>query len=142
MPEVVGIEKLFSVIPKKRFSKFRLFGTSQFGHSDYGQEDIFFIPIGYGNAVFGVDKYADIILLSGIYRTDNVTGKIKFYREPFYITKNPRYANQQTNRAKMAVAVLAYQGLTSEEKMVYHKAAYGKRMSGYDLFLKEYLSSH
>ncbi len=142
MPEVEGIDKLFCVFPKKKFGLFRLFGTSQFAHSNYGDEDIYFNRTGYGVASFGNDIFANIILLSGIYRTDNVTGTTKFYREPFYITKNPRYAPQQANRAKMAAAVSAYKVLTPAEKMLYHKAAIGKRMSGYNLFLKEYLLSN
>lgn len=142
MPEIQGIEKLFSIIPKKRFGLFRLFGTSQLGHSNYGEEDIYFNEVGYGNAVFGVNIFADLILLSGIYRTDNVTGVTKYYREPFYITKNPRYAPQQANRQKYADGVLAWQGLTEEQKNQYNEKAKGKRMSGYNLFLKEYLLSH
>ena len=142
MPEVVGIDKLLSVFPKKRFGLYRLFGTSQFAHSNYGEDDIYFNRTGYGLASFGVDIFADIIMLSGIYRTDNVTGITRFYREPFYITKNPRYVPQQANRAKMAAAVLAWKALTQEQKNQYNKNAIGKRMSGYNLFLKEYLLSH
>lgn len=142
MPEVTGIDKLFSVFPKKKFSLFRLFGTSQFAHSNYGTDDLYFNRTGYGKASFGADLFANIIMLSGIYRTDNVTGTTKFYREPFYITKNPRLPDQQANRQKYAAAVLAWKGLTQEEKNQYNKRAIGKRMSGYNLFLKEYLLSH
>lgn len=130
MPEVTGIDKLFCAIPRKRFSKFRLFGTSQPGFTRYGEEDIYFAPPGRSP-----------ILLSGIYRTDNVTGTTKVYREPFYITKNPRTVPQQANRQKYADAILAWQGLTNEQKQVYNKRAIGKGMSGYNLFLKEYLLS-
>ncbi len=142
MPEVTGVEKLFSLWAKKKALRFNQLGTSQLAHSWLGDEDIFW-PIGeFGNSVFGVNQYADIIPLSGIYRTDNVTGETKNYREPYYITRNPRTEPQQTNRAKMAAAVLAWQGLTTPEKMVYYKRAIGKRLSGYNLFLKEYLESH
>ncbi len=142
MPEVVGIDKLLSVFPKKRFGLYRRFGTSQFAHSNYGEDDVYFVRTDYGVASFGIDIFADIILLSGIYRTDNVTGITRFYREPFYITKNPRYGPQQANRAKMTAAVLAWKALTQEQKNQYNKNAIGKRMSGYNLFLKEYLLSH
>ncbi len=131
MPEITGLEKLFSLTPSKRFGKFRLYGTSQFGHSVYGEEDIYFAPPG-----------GTPILLSGIYRRDNVTGKIKYYREPYYITKNPRTEPQQTNRAKMAAAVLAWQGLTDEQKIPYNIKSRGKHMSGYNVFLKEHLLSY
>jgi len=142
MPEVTGIDTLLSIMPKKRFSKFRLFGTSQSGFSNYGAEDIFLFFTEFGNTTLGVDKFANILLLSGIYRTDNVTGATKFYREPFYITKNPRTVPQQANRAKLGPAVSAWQALTNEQKEVYNKRAIGKRFFGYQLFLKEYLLSH
>ncbi len=130
------------MVPRKRFSKFRLLGTSQLGYSDFGEDDLYFNRTGYGKVAFGVNKFGDIVMLSGIYRTNNVTGKTKYYREPFYITKNPRTPSQQANRAKMADAVLAWQGLTIEQKVVYNKKAIGKKMSGYNFFLKEYLLSH
>lgn len=142
MPEILGIEKLFCVRPNKRLGVFRLFGTSQFAHSNFGDEDIFFVRDPYGRAVFGGAEFADSILLSGIYRTDNVTGRTKFYREPYYITKNPRYGPQQTWRQVFADSVSAWQALTTEQKAVYNISAKGKRMSGYNLFLKEYLRSH
>jgi len=142
MPEVIGIDKLLCAIPKKRFSKFRLFGTSQSGFTRYGEEDLFLIFTEFGNTTLGVDKFANILLLSGIYRTDNVTGKTRVYREPFYITKNPRYAPQQANRQKYADGITAWQLLTDEQKEIYNKRAIGKKMFGYHLFLKEYLLSN
>jgi hypothetical protein len=142
MVEVYGVEKLLSVTPKKRFGKFRLYGTSQFGHSDYGAEDIVCFPDGYDAE--GQDRTPKLapINFSGIYRTDNVTGRTKFYREPYYITKNPRTVPQQAWRGIFADSVSAWQGLTDEQKAVYNIRAKGKRMSGYNLFLKEYLSLH
>jgi len=142
MPEVKGIDKLFSIRPKKLFSRFRKFGTGQFANSHYGCDDLYFIITDFGTTTFGVEKYANIILLSGVYRTDNVTGRTKFYREPYYITKNPRTEPQQTWRGVFANAVAAWQALTPEEKNEYNVKAKGKRMSGYNLFLKEYLLSH
>ena len=130
MPEVQGIEKLFSDIPKKRFGKFNQLGMVHLGFSNLGDEDIYFAPEG-----------RTPILLSGIYRTDNVTGETKYYREPYYITRNPRSYEQQANRQKYADGVAAWQALTSDEKNQYNIRAKGKRMSGYNLFLKEYMLS-
>ena len=142
MPEVTGIDKLFSIRPKKIFSRFRKFGTSQFARTHYGCDDLYFILTDFGISTFGIDKYANIILLSGIYRTDNVTGRTKFYREPYYITKNPRTETQQANRQKLADGVAAWKVLTPDEKNEYNIKAKGKHMSGYNLFLREYLLSH
>ena len=130
MPEVSGIEKLFSLWAKKRLGKFPLLGTFQLGFSLLGDEDMYFERPG-----------KDPILLSGIYRTDNVTGKTKNYREPYYITRNPRTVLQQANRAKYAAAVAAWKALTPEEKMVYNERAKGLVMSGYNLFIREFMLS-
>jgi len=142
MPEVTGIDTLLSIMPKKRFSKFRLFGTSQSGFTRYGEEDIYLFFTEFGNTTLGVDKFANILLLSGIYRTDNVTGKTKIYREPFYITKNPRTVPQQAHRQEYGEAVESWRLLTNEQKQVYNKRAVGKRCSGWNIFYKEYLLSH
>lgn len=141
MPEVQGIDKLFSITPARRFGLFNQYGTLQYGFSHYGEEDIFILFTEYGNSRYGVDKYANILCLSGIYRRDNVTGKLKYYRELYYIPKNPQSLGQQTHREKYAAGIVAWKALTNEEKEIYNQKAIGKRMSGYNLFLKVYLLS-
>jgi hypothetical protein len=141
MPEVQGIDKLLSIIPKKRFSLFRHFSTSQYGFSNYGEEDIYLIRTDFGMATFGIDLYADIIVLSGIYRTDNITGETKIYREPYYITKNPRTTLQQANRQKFADAVAGWHLLTEEEKNQYNKRAKPLKIEGFNLYIREYMLS-
>ncbi len=142
MPEIQGLEKLLSFVARKKFGVFPKYGTSQFAWSHYGDDDAYLELSGYGDSVFGLNIFADVILLSGIYRTDNVTGITRHYREPFYITRNPRYESQQAWRGVFADAVAAWQALTSEQKSQYNKNAVGKGLSGYNLFLKEYLRSH
>lgn len=142
MPEVTGIDKLFSVIPKKRFGLFNQYATSQFGFSVYGEEDICLGEAFFGYAEYGVVDFGDGRILSGIYRTDNVTGKTKSYREPYYITKNPRTEAQQAWRQVYADSIVAWQNLTNSQKDVYNQRAKYKPYSGYNLFQKEYLLSH
>jgi len=135
MPEVYGVEKLFSVVPRRKFGRFRCYGRSMFAESVFGEDEIIFMSE-------DKDGNPKEITLSGIYRTDNVTGETKYYREPYYITKNPRTDPQQIQRGKYADAVLAWQNLTSEQKEVYNERTKGKSLSGYNLFSKEYLLSH
>jgi len=142
MPEVYGIEKLLSVVPKKRFGRPCQYGTSQYGFSHYGDSDIVFIGSGYGDRVYGVFDYADFLLLSGIYRTDNVTGKTRYYREPYYFPKNPRSDPQQAQRGLVISGAAAWQALTSEQKQAFNARAQGKHLTGYNLFLREYILSH
>jgi hypothetical protein len=142
MAEVRGLGRLFSFIAKKKFGQFNQYGTSQYGWSHYGDEDIWFIKTEFGTASYGVDRYGDAFILSGIYRTDSVKGYLTYYREPYYIPKNPRTAAQQAWRSVFAGAVSAWHELTPEEKAAYNENAKGKRMSGYNLFIREYLLSH
>jgi len=131
MPEVVGVEKLLSILPSKRFGKPRCYGRGMYAFSDYGADEI----------VCFSDR-DEPIEFSGIYRRDNVTGKVKHYREPYYITKNPRTETQQANRQKLADGVAAWQALTPDEKNQYNIKARWKHLSGYNLFLHQYLLSH
>jgi len=131
MNEIEGVEKLLTILPSKRFGKHRCYGRGMYGFSDYGADEIV-IP--------NIHKTG--IEFSGIYRHDNVTGEIKHYREPYYTPYNPRTETQQSNRQLLADAVVAWQALTPAEKEVYNKNAKGKHMSGYNLFLREYLLSH
>lgn len=131
MPEITGLEKIFSSDPSKRFGKPCEYGQRMYAFAEYGDEPIIV------QDVDGKD-----IELSGIYRRDNVTGKLKYYREPYYIPLNPRTGPQQAQRAKLADGVVAWQALTNDEKKLYRESAYSKHMSGYNLFLREYLLSH
>ncbi len=142
MPEVQGVEKLVSYIPSKRMGKHRAYGRSMFAFSEFGDDDIYLVLLPYGVASFGEINFGEHLVFSGIFRRNNETGKVKYYRLDYYIPKNPRSAPQQTQRGKMTAAVLAWQGLTAPQKEVYNKNAIGKRMSGYNFFLKEYLLSN
>lgn len=78
----------------------------------------------------------------GIYRVRHRWGKVIQEKLPFYVPTNPQTGPQQANRQKMTDAVAAWQALTDEQQAVYNKNAIGKEMSGYNLFLQEYLLSH
>jgi hypothetical protein len=142
MPQLDGNQKLLSDMPRKKFGNFCKYGTSQYGQTRYGDDDIY-IPIAeYGRLTYGVNLYADIIPLSGIYRRNHTFGKIENVRDVYYITKNPRKVPQQAHRNKFGDAVRAWQALTSKQKEVYNLRTIGKDLSGYNLFLREYLFSN
>jgi hypothetical protein len=142
MVEIRGTQKLLSVTASRRFGVFCLFGTSQCGFTHFGSEDIYYIPVPFGVCRFGIDELGDTICLSGIYRTDNVTGETKHYREPYYITKNPRTIPQQLNRLKYADAVASWKVLTDEQKAEYNYRARHYNLYGYHLYIKDYMLSH
>lgn len=153
MPEVLGPDKLLSVLPQKRFGRPCLYGTAQYGTGAYGDQDIYYQRICYGVGTYGVLEYGDLILLSGIYKRMHEpsaggllpSGPMRrsvIVREDFYVTKNPRTIPQQSNRSKFADAVASWQGLTNEQKEVYNLKNKGRNYSGYNAYLKEYLLSH
>lgn len=78
----------------------------------------------------------------GIYRVRHRWGKVIQEKLPFYVPTNPQTVPQQANRQKMTNGVAAWQALTDEQKAVYNENAKGKNLSGYNLFLSEYLFSH
>jgi hypothetical protein len=139
MPEVFGIDKLFSAEPHKRFGLHRRYGTGQYGSSNYGEDDIFYLRTGYGDASYGVDSYGDFILLSGIFRVLNTYGHRHLWRNTYYFPKNPRYGPQQAWREKFGAGVTEWKGLTPEQKAPYNQRAVGLHMSGFNLFLREYM---
>ena len=132
---------LFSTRAQKRFSKYSEFGISIYGFSNYGDEAIGLIYEPFGIAVFGGATFGNYFLLSGLYQLrHSKTGKHS-WRINFYNYKITHTAGQQTHREKIQSAAAAWVGLTDPEKEVYNQRALGKRYSGYNLFLKEFLLS-
>jgi hypothetical protein len=88
---------------------------------------------------FGKPGLPDPLGIHGVYRVWHRWGKPQNFKEKFYVPYNPQTPLQQANRAKLADAVLAWQCLTSEEKSAYNKRARGRHMSGYNLFIRNFM---
>ena len=131
MPIVSGLKKLFSLDARGASMPLCQLGTFQPGHSKLGDDDIYLNADG-----------PDPILATGIFQHRVSGGRKVPCLVRFMIPKNPRTEEQQAQRQKMSDAVEAWQNLTTEQKEVYNARSYGKKMSGYNLFLKEYLKSH
>lgn len=127
------------------------FGNSFFGEAIFGDFSSSSGSINYlvdfGNSFFGDCIFGDFIAVYsdpsfGIYqqrkcKEGKITIKMKFYT-PY----NPQTEPQQLNRSKIIFAVLAWQGLTPEQKSAYNYNAKGTIYSGYNLFVREYLLSN
>lgn len=127
---------------KKRFAKPSSLGQSVFGFSYFGAESAAIKWTQYGFRGYGKRDYGDIYFLSGIYQVRTRYNHKTQTREKYYIPHNPRSIFQQAWRSIFADAIVAWQGLTSEEKRVYNIKSYGKHKSGYNIFLGEYLKAH
>ena len=99
-------------------------------------------PSAYGVRKYGAFHYGAGAKTHGIYQVRTRFGKHVQVKEKHYWPTNPQLPDQQANRQKMTDAVAAWQALTDEQQAVYNKNAIGKEMSGYNLFLREYLLSH
>jgi hypothetical protein len=122
---------------RKRFSKPSELGFSIFGWSNFGAEFLGIAWVPFGSAIFGDSFFGDYLRLSGIYQM-HYCREGKFHlRMKFYQPKNPQSPDQQANRGKFGEAIDAWQALTPEEKESYNQKAIGKKMSGYNLFLRE-----
>ena len=99
----------------------------------------FSVPNQYGVAVYAISYYGHYNLWAGIYQQrPRATGRLTV-KEKYYWPTNPQTAPQQANRNSFAAAVLAWQGLTDEQKEHYRERAKRKQMSGYNLYIKEYM---
>lgn len=112
----------------------------------YTGEELFYDPRNALFAVFARKKFGKpgvpgLAGLGGIYRLTPIKGELVNQRLPYYEPTNPQTEEQQAWRAKLADAVAEWQSLTSEEKADYNEKAKGKRMSGYNLFIREFLLS-
>lgn len=142
MPEVKGINKLFSFGVHKRIGKYNQYGQQQYGFSNYGDEDIKLYRVSNGDGTYGETLEVQALEITGIYQRNRIKGKVRYWKNPLFIPANPRTVPQQANRAKMANAVSAWQGLTEEQKAPYNLRAKRMKMSGYNLCLREYLRTH
>ena len=139
MPIITGLERLLSLSASGKFGCYNQYGTSQFGMSHYGEEDIYFGTALFGACHFGDTDFGHGFLFSGIYRTGKLNGQRKEFRQKYYFPYNPRSPSQVKNRNKFAEAVKAWQDLTNEEKMFYNKLKGYRKMSGYNYFISLYL---
>jgi hypothetical protein len=109
-------------------------------------------PVGFGWIAFGWSEFGDDNYYQGVYqqrrnrRWNGVDGFISekhprnFIMKPCWPVQPPSVA-RDAQQAKFKTALLAWQALTTSEKMAYNKI--GTRISrrGYDLFMSKTLKS-
>lgn len=122
------------------------YGGSIFGVDFFGAQANYNFGALFGVAAFGYDAYGDSTqvlrdLCAGIYQQRKCKeGKITI-RERFYVPTQTWSQIKEDSQNKFKAAVLAYQGLTTSQRLVYHRRAVGLHLSGYNLFIKEYMLS-
>ena len=110
-------KRLLSGVARQKFGKPDFFGTSIFGWSEFGDDNEF----------------------AGIYSSLVVDGKRHQRFFPFYDYIITHTTLQNAQRSKFHNAVVAWQALGSTSRAEYKKRAIGRHMSGYNLFIREYM---
>ena len=81
-------------------------------------------------------------LLPGVYKVWRRYGKITNWRCNFWVQPYPGSAKQSAHQAIFREGLEAWRLLTSSQKQVYKVKSYGKPMTGYNVFMKEFLLGH
>lgn len=153
MVSVNPIDTLLGMQVRKKVGRATQYGRSIRGYLHYGEEQPVLGPGQYGVASPGKERYGQVQMPWGVYRVrhvrekffeagDKERGEQYIQKNEFYIPANPQSVPQQTNRAKYAAAIVGWQGLTSSQKDVYNKKAEGKKMSGFNIYIREHMLSN
>jgi hypothetical protein len=79
---------------------------------------------------------------AGIFRVDRQNGHQIQQRGPFWTQWKPRTPNQIARGVIFKQGCVSWNLLTQDIKLMYNKTAIKYRMTGYDLFMHEWLKSH
>jgi len=135
-------ERLYSADTKKRLGQPTYYGERRYSNYYFGKEQKKVTDDEYGKKYNGYTFYGDARTYEGIYQTRHYKGGKFTVQEKFYNPTPNYHATQQTWRGRFADAISAWQALTSQEKEVFRIKSSGKKMSGYNVFLHEYLITH
>lgn len=128
------------------------YGEREYGSFGYGEVQEFVGKGEHGVRSYGEDEYGDVFDFAGIYQIrhhrtkylvagEKETGELYIRKSRFYIPSNPKTEGQQSRRSIFADGVSAWKSLSEDEKNIYRKRAENLRMSGFNLYMREYLLS-
>ena len=142
MVVIASPEKDIADQTRKKLGRAYQYGQRIYSKTRYGEQEILIGHGQYGMKIYGIEKYGEVTSYYGVYRIQPTPNGQIIIKQKFYIPSNPQTVPQQANRSIFADAVSTWQGLTDEQKEVYNKKTKYKNLSGYNLYLSEYLLSH
>ena len=96
-------------------------------------------PIGIGEIINGFSQIGDENPMAGVYqKRARSTGQI-FVKMKYVIPFDNKTPAQLARRQIMRNAVIAWQGLTSNDKHAYNSLKHPQRMTGFNRFIGKYL---
>lgn len=117
---VLGMEKLLSLHASKKFGFTAAAGFARCGYSRCGSSKEF----------------------GGVYQKKLTKNGWKVSRGRYQRPTNPQTTEQQAWRSVFAAGVVAYGDLTTDEKVVLSRQGRAYKMSGWNLFLRQYLQAN
>ncbi len=93
----------------------------------------------YGGGLYGDSKYGYFDIMSGVYSVKHTRTGRQISRMRHYRPTNPNSEEQVARRDKFAAGMLAWQGLTTDDKAMYNRLGRARRMSGHNVFLSDYM---
>lgn len=97
---------------------------------------------GLGRLCLGFNGLGLYDPLLAIYQRRHKKGRTEIVRMRFYRGFNPRTTAQQAWRAVFATGLSTWQAFTTDEKRAYNERVRGKHMTGFNLFMREYLAEN
>ena len=97
------------------------------------------LPNGFGEVYFGWSQFGDWNIYAGTYARVDTPGGREIVRKRHMWPVNPQTVAQQARRIVFANGVQAWRDLTDEQRSAYNIAGNKKAITGYNLFLSEYL---
>lgn len=142
MAVVSPVEQGIAIQVRKKLGHAWGYGEKIYAQVRYGANLILYGLGQYGERMYAETEYGDAVERHGIYQVRTQYGKQVNVISDFYIPTNPQTESQQANRLKLTNAVIAWQNLTTEQKSVYNERAKGNSLSGYNLYIGEYILSN
>jgi hypothetical protein len=97
---------------------------------------------GFGRIAFGYTRFGFYNWYAGIYQKKYYFGKPYISRMKFYRPKNNQKPTQQLWRGVFKDGKAQYDLLSDEQKLVYKKRGILKHITGYNIFMSEWLFAH
>lgn len=97
---------------------------------------------GFGLIKHGYNRFGFYSDQCGIYHRRRTRTGVKISRMKFYRPTNPQTVPQMAWRTVFATGVSTWQGFTSGQKSAYNERAREYHMTGFNLFMREYLSEN
>ena len=142
MATLTSAEKLISSTSRKKLGSASYYGERIFGEAYFGKEYSEVSPYQYGKREYAEAKFGENLTYEGIFQKLNKKTGDVYARLNFYFPKYSRNELQDISRINFANGVLAWQSLTASQKEVFRVKSFGRRMTGFNLFLHEYLISN